>query len=82
MPTRRSRELRSIDIETEVDGEMIRGSYTVDRGLVRVHLLGAGSKATQVGNFTPGEVALMLLGDLAITLIANRKSRPNVPPRI
>lgn len=77
MPSRTTREPRSFDVEIDLDGETFKGSYTVERGTVKVHLLGAGSKATQVGNFPPKVTAEMLLGQLALTLMATRRPRPS-----
>jgi len=81
MAPRKRPEPRSIDIETEVDGEKFRGYYTVDRGLVRVRLDGAGSKTTQVGGLPAEVVAEMLLGELALLLISTRRPRPSEPRR-
>jgi len=81
VPSRPSRQPRSTDIQTEVDCEIFRGSYTVDGGLVKVHLLGAGSKATQAGGLPVEVVAEMLLGELALVAIAQRISRPSESSR-
>lgn len=53
----------SRDVAVERDGKTHTGSYTVERGVVRVSYRD-GSKATQVGNSSPERVARLLLSGL------------------
>jgi hypothetical protein len=52
------------DISIERDGKHHSGTYTVQSGVVTVHLFGSGTKATQVGNSSAERIARILLSEL------------------
>ena len=52
------------DVEVEIDGKRHRGSYSVDRGVIRVSYSDGGSKATQLGGIDPDRLAKRLLSEL------------------
>lgn len=76
MSNRRKDPPPSIPISTDRDGRSFRGSYTVQDGIVDVHLVeGRGSsKATQVGDSPAEEVATWLLDELVDEFLAKSKS--------
>lgn len=62
MPKRRQRSPIRYDVETEVDGEVHRGSYEVSGGMLTVKSMW-GSKSTQPGA-RPDVLARILLAEL------------------
>jgi hypothetical protein len=64
----------TMDVAIERDGTTYRGSYTVDREVVRVSD-GDGSKATQIGNSSPERIARILLSELVEEELTRERSR-------
>ena len=54
----------SLPIEVTIDGRVIKGSYVVDRGLIRVTSELGGHKTTQVGNVPAPGLAKLLLSEV------------------